>query len=325
MVQCNMIINNGANACGETHMAGPTRFAFGLVAALACISGGNTATGQQAMLDWPARLRADLARVAALEWRLREAAGNSCPAQISDAGLAIDDRRAYARRDWPLLQSAVGLSELPVVVGVATGGPAEQAGVRAGDELVSIGSEQVNAIVTRRGASALAADALFDEIGAVQAGSVVAVEIRRGGVLMTLPLQPVQHCAIRLVLFTDRGVEAHSDTRNVAISTGMLAFARTDDELALAAGHEFAHVINGDRRGGGIAKRRNMEDAADEHGLRLMGCAGYDQASGLTLFERLGANDWLGFLRAPTHRSWKDRIARLRVLPAAGPCPVAKG
>ncbi|MES2302995.1 MAG: M48 family metallopeptidase [Pseudomonadota bacterium] len=279
---------------------------------------------QQAAPDWPLRLRADLARVAALEWRLRDAAGNSCPARISDAGLAIDDRRAYARRDWPLLQSSAGLGELPVVVGVATGGPAERAGLRPGDELVSINSEAVDAVVARRGAGALAADALLDEIGAAQAGSDVAVEVRRGGVSMTLSLQPVRHCAIRLVLFTDRGVDAHSDTRNVAMSTGMLAFARTDDELALAAGHEFAHVINGDRRGGGMAKRRNMEDAADERGFRLMGCAGFDAARGLTLFERLGANDWLGFLRAPTHRSWKDRIARLRALPEAGPCPATK-
>lgn len=281
--------------------------------------------GRQALPDWPLRLRADLARVAALEWRLRDAAGNSCPARIFDAGLAIDDRRAYARRDWPLLQSTVGLGELPVVVGVATGGPAERAGLRPGDELVSISSEPVDAIIARRGASALAADALLDEIGAAEAGEDLTVDVRRGGVSMKLSLHPVQHCATRLVLFTDRGVDAHSDTRNVAISTGMLAFARTDDELALAAGHEFAHVINGDRRGGGITKRRNMEDAADEHGLRLMGCAGYDRARGLTLFERLGANDWLGFLRAPTHRSWKDRIARLRAMPATGPCPETKG
>lgn len=273
--------------------------------------------------DWPMRLRADLSRLGALEWQLREAAGSTCPTQVADAGLTIDDRRAYQKRDWPLLAKALGMGEAPVIAGVAPGSPAHRAGLREGDEIHAIDAEHVDTIIRRRNATALAADALLDEIAAARPGQALAFSVRRRGQAMSLTVKPVHHCGARLVLFTDRSIEAHSDNRNVAISTGMLAFARNDDELALAAGHELAHVINGDRRGGSMSARRRMEDEADALGVQLLRCAGYDTQRGLTLFERLRAKDWLGFLRAPTHRSWSDRVAQLRTLPASS-CPVVR-
>lgn len=282
------------------------------------------AMGQGSTPAWPSRLRNDLGRLGHVEWLLREAAGNACPRQGADAGIVFDDRRAYDKRDWPLLETALDMHGLPVVAGTAPGGPADLAGLRNGDEVVAIGDSPVELIIERRKAGALAADALLAEIADAPPGNDLRIAVRRKGVPLALTMRPVIHCAIRLVLFTDRGVEAHSDSSNVAISTGMLAFARNDDELALAAGHELAHVINGDRRGGGLAARRRMEDAADELGLRLMECGGFARARGLSLFQRLGKNDWLGFLRAPTHRSWSDRVARLRAMPAGPRCPVGK-
>ena len=65
-----------------------------------------------------------------------------------------------------------------------------------------------------------------------------------------------------------------------------------------------------------------MEDDADSLGLKLMRCAGYDGEKALGLFQRLGSGDWLGFLRAPTHRSFAKRVARLRSELAGAACPV---
>lgn len=271
---------------------------------------------------WPLLLRSDLARLGRVEWRLRAAAGNACPRTASDAGLVFDDRRAYGRRDWPLLATTLGMGQFPVIAAVAPDSPAQVAGLHEGDEILGIGGWPVAEIIARRKATALVADALLDEIASAEAGRDLAVEVRRGGQALSLVVRPVAHCAARLVLFTDRSIEAHSDDRNVAISSGMLAFARSDDELALAAGHELAHVIHGDRRGSGIATRRQMEDGADELGFRLVTCAGYDRIRALSLFERLRAKDWLGFLRAPTHRSWSDRVGRLRAMTGEGVCPI---
>lgn len=275
-------------------------------------------------MPWPVRLRLDLDRVGQLEWRLREAAGNACPQSAADAGIVFDDRRAYPASDWPVLAKTLGMGGLPVVASVAANGPAQAAGVRVGDEVVQLGAETPDAIVARRRAGALVADALLDEIAQMPAGRPFAMVVRRDGVLLTLQVTPVQHCAARLVLVAKRGIDAYSDQRNAALTTGLVTFARNDDELAMAAGHELAHVINGDRRGGGIGRRRAMEDAADALGLRLLLCAGYDAENALTLFQRLGKRDWLGFLNAPTHRSYTKRVERLRAQPAVPQCPVVK-
>ncbi len=303
-------------------------FPAGLQLALAFIGVAPLALPAQAATDvardvWPVLLRRDLARVGHVEWRLRRAAGAACPVQAPDVGVVLDDRGAYQKRDWPLLAATVKMDEHPVVASVAPGSPADRAGVRAGDEVLALDGVSAETIIARRPAGTVVADALLDEIARTAPDKAVVFDLRRAGAVLQFSVVPVRHCAVRLVLFTDRSIEAHSDTRNVAISTGMLAFARTDDELALAAGHEIAHVINGDRRGAPAKVRRGMEDAADALGLRLMECAGYARATGITLFERLGSRDWLGFLRARTHRSWKARTQSLQVLPPPAVCPIA--
>lgn len=306
-VEWRMAIRKCANAC---------------LIAILLFAGASPASAET--VDWPVLLRRDLARVARVEWRLRSAAGRTCPKEAADAGVIFDDRRAYDRRDWPLLGTALGMHELPVVAGVAPGGPADVAGLREGDEVVAVGGVPVDAIVARRQAGALVADALLEEIAIAIPDAQLVIDIRREGVALQFKVYPVRHCAARMVLFTDRKIDAHSDDRNVAISTGMVAIAQTDDRLALAAGHELAHVVHGDRAGAGISARRRMEDTADELGLRLMECAGYNKEDGLVLFEQLNKRDWLGFLRAPTHRSWSARVARLRAQPRDATCPVVR-
>lgn len=261
---------------------------------------------------WPVRYWHDVRRMTNIQWRLRQVAENTCPVQAADIGIALDDRRAYQPRDWPLIGQTLGLYERPIVAAIAEGGPAMLAGLLPGDEVETIAGEDVEVIAERRKAGKLVAEELIEEISQKSPGKPFNVGVKRANLSMSIEVVPVKHCAVRLVLVSNNSVDAHSDSHNVAISTGLVAFSQTDDELALAAGHELAHVIHRDRRGGGIAKRRELEDAADSLGLRLMRCAGYDANKGLLLFDRLGARDWLGFLRAPTHRSFKARAQRLR-------------
>ncbi|MBB3860407.1 membrane-associated protease RseP (regulator of RpoE activity) [Novosphingobium hassiacum] len=271
---------------------------------------------------WPVRYRKDLGRIAQIEWRLRDAAGLSCPVSATDIGVVFDDRRAYPKPDWTLLAQVLGMGDRPVVAALAVGGPAAVAGLAVGDEIISIDGEGVEEIAARRNAGSLIGEALLDEIAAKPPGRPVTIAVHRNQSDHNVSIMPVRHCAARLVLVSDRSIDAHSDANNVAISTGLATFARNDDELALAAGHELAHIIHRDRRGAGMKRRRAMEDAADVLGLRLMRCAGFDGDNGLALFERLGARDWLGFLRAPTHRSFKARVERLRAGPLQSECPI---
>ncbi|MCX7284567.1 MAG: M48 family metallopeptidase [Novosphingobium sp.] len=282
-----------------------------VIAAILAGLGGLPAVVHAEEAPWPVRLRQDMARVQQVEWRLRQAADGLCPRTAADIGVALDDRRAYARTDWPLLAQVLGMADRPVVAALTPDGPAAQAGILPGDAIEAIAGEPVEVIIARRRPGPLVADALLEEIAATPPGDPLALSVRRGSITKDIFVIPARHCAARLVLETDRSVDAHSDARNVSISTGLVTLARNDDELAMAAAHELAHIIHGDHKGGGIGKRRRMEDAADSLGLQLLHCARYDAARGIGLFERLRARDWLGFLSAPTHRSFAKRLERL--------------
>lgn len=332
MVQCNMPRKIAASKAGFPMCAAaffrPAHAwqsgAIWLIAAAFLLAATEPAMAQAGVPEWPMLLRQDLARVARVEWRLRKAAGNACPVNAADAGVVLDDRRSYRKRDWPLLERTLGMGENPVIAGIAPGGPADLAGLQEGDELLSLDSVPVETLTEQRKPGLPVPDALLEAIAQTVPHREFSVVVRRQGTVLSAMLHLVQHCAARIVLSTDRSIDAHSDDRNIAISTGMVAFARADDELALVAGHELAHIINRDRRGSSISVRRSMEDRADELGLRLMACAGYDRERGVALFARLDKRDWLGFLRAPTHRSWPARIARLRALSDHSGCPIAK-
>lgn len=282
------------------------------------VSAGETS--DEAVL-WPTRLRADMARVAQVEWRLRDAASGLCPGVAADIGVVFDDRRAYRKADWPVLASTLGLADRPVVAALVPGGPAERAGLVVGDEIEAVGGFSVDAIAERRKAGPLVAEALLEEIATTSPERLIEITVRRQGTNLAVTILPKRHCAARLVLEVDRSIDAHSDARNVSISAGLVTLAQNDDELAMVAGHELAHIIHRDRRGGGISKRRRMEDAADSLGIGLIHCAGYNAAAGSVLLDRLRKRDWLGFLRAPTHRSFSKRVERLQAEIPGLTCP----
>ena len=97
------------------------------------------------------------------------------------------------------------------------------------------------------------------------------------------------HCGIRVILQSSGGIDAHSDGRNVAVSTGLVTFAQTDAQLALAAAHEFGHAIARHGKPKGLNERRHMEDEADLIGIRLAVCAGYDANDAMAAVDAGGA------------------------------------
>ena len=67
------------------------------------------------------------------------------------------------------------------------------------------------------------------------------VQVRRNGEIVTLALEPVLACDYPVVLSTEQEVNAYADGDRIVVTRGMMAFARTDEELALVMSHEMAH------------------------------------------------------------------------------------
>lgn len=81
----------------------------------------------------------------------------------------------------------------------------------------------------------------------------------------------------------------------VYVNTGLLAFVKCEDELAMVLGHEVSHIElrhtspNLLKEALSLGYKKHQEFDADEAGVRLAVAAGYKSRAALTLFRRLAA------------------------------------
>jgi predicted Zn-dependent protease len=112
----------------------------------------------------------------------------------------------------------------------------------------------------------------------------------------------------------------------VVMTTAMLGYARSEDELAVVLGHELSHSILGhqglrDEEGllAGLGIKPNAmwrrEEAADRLGLRLMAAAGYNLDAAIPFWDRyLGQYDWFPqIFRSHPSRGARERIAQQEI------------
>ncbi|WP_170065943.1 M48 family metalloprotease [Novosphingobium guangzhouense] len=273
---------------------------------------GVPASAAPSSEPWPVTLRAQMARLTTIGFRLNHAAVEQCPRTSAAIGLTLDHIGAYPQGDRPAVAQLLGMDDAPQVAGVATGGPADVAGVKVGDDLISIDGRKVSDIVAAMPKGALVSDELEQRLAQLPATAPIRLGLRRGGDDIAVAVQPLQACAARYVIKTDGGIDAFSDAENVAISSKLIAFTANDDELALIAGHELGHIAHQDGDAGSITQRRAMEDRADITGLHFAACAGFDPEAGLQFWLRRERQDMLRWFRDPTHRSRTERVKLMR-------------
>lgn len=298
-----------------------------LLGALPALAAAAASASAPAPEPWPQRLQQQMARTAAIGWRLNDAAAALCPVRAAPIGAQLDYIGAYAPSDRRYVAEVLGLGEAPQVFSVIPDSPAALAGLRPGDELVAVNGQAWRTIAAGLRDPDLVADELQAQIAAVPADHPLVLAIRRGAQTLEVPIARAERCAVGFVVKSRGGLDAYSDSANVAISAKLVDFAGSDDELALILAHELAHVMYQDKRAMPLRTRRLAEDRADYAGALLARCAGYDIARGAAVFRRIGKHDWLDWLGAPTHRSMRARAARLQAMTpggAADACPLAQ-
>lgn len=281
---------------------------------------GHAVSANAPDVPWPVRLRAQMARVSTVGYRLAAVTHGMCNPQMALTGLSIDYLAAYPSADRSAVAALLHMSDLPQVASVAPGSPADRAGVREGDDIAAIDGIPAATLAARSRDSGLLADEIEDRLAATPVGGTIALTVVRNGTPIEMTVDPGRGCAARFIVKTGKGLTAFSDPRNVAVGEGLVDFSRTDDELALVLGHELAHIVHRDA----VNKtpgQRTKEDRADVLGAVLARCAGYDIETALAFWPRYNKQDWLRFFRDPTYRSVDSRIALIRANAMSGPCP----
>ena len=272
-------------------------------------------------------LRQDDLRVGAVAYRLALAGSALCPERYPLTGLLFHHLAEYEPRDRPLMVRRYGLDRGPGVLAVIAGTPAARAGLIAGDVLLAVDGRplptgaSVAAEARREKWRRLASEA-EDELEAALRHGPVDLRVLRGGREVALRLGSIPACLGRVRLARSTQVNAFATDRAVVMTTAMLRFLRSDDELAVVVGHELAHIIfhhrqmrneEGILRGLGIKPSAvwKREETADRFGLRLMAAAGYDLDSAIPFWRRyLGKYDWFPqIFRSHPSLGARERIA----------------
>jgi len=314
----------------------------GLIFALLVLAGA----GARAQDDREASLLATRAldqRVAAVGHRLAVGARDLCRDPVNRPGFTLHDLSQYGADFRAAASRAFGLGGGPGVLALVPGGPAERAGLRLDDVVLSLDGMPLPRGEPPRGRSFERMAQILDALDAAFADGAADAQIRRAGAPVTLHLGSEPGCASRFQLLLERGMNARADGRYVQVTVPLVSYAADDAELAAVLAHEFAHNLLGHRvrldqagvsRGvfanfGRNARTiRETEVEADRMSVYLMERAGYDPQAAVRFWARFGRRG-LNFLGSPTHPNWRRRVALLeaeiaaiRSVRAAGRVPV---
>jgi hypothetical protein len=287
-------------------------------------------------------LRAEDRTIATIGYRIASRASRFCPEPYPLTGLLFHHLPEYRLADRAALVQRYGLDRGPGILAVIDGSPAAQAGLAAGDVLLSVNGKpfpsplQIAAEPERKRwrKSVEATEALLEE--QLRLGRVELIVLRDGREL-EIELVPISGCPARVRLARSSQVNAFATGRYVVMTTGLLGFTSDEDELAIALAHELAHNIlkHADRleaqkvptgflRGFGknASRIRATEEEADRLGIKLAWAAGYDVSAAIPFWRRFYAKyDSPQLFRTHPGLGARERLIAdaISELPAAAP------
>lgn len=225
-------------------------------------------------------------------------------------GFSAKNKYSYSA-DYVTAAQALGLGEQLKITGVLPNSGASQAGVQAGDLLVTVEDKPMpQGPNAEREASALLGPLVGQR-------SRIKLGLLRNEKSITVAVPLTLACGFGIELGNTDNVNAYSDGRRVLVTRGMLNFVRNDTELAYVLAKELAHnalrhpaqqrmtgtvggiinnlihitpdnsMLNG--TGGVKAMPQELDAAADTLALYMLTRAGYDIDGASAFWRRLAA------------------------------------
>lgn len=235
-----------------------------------------------------------LTRVQDVAFPLLLASAEWCPFDLEATyGFFLADRQASGNggRD--------GSWESIVVSYVHPWSPAASVDLRLGDQILEVNTRDVKGI---------AAEEVMGLVRSLTRARIqpLQLDVFRLGRRHRLYLDAVPACQFSLRVIPTEQINAFSNGRQVAVTTGLMRFVRSDDELAWVLAHEIAHNVLGHVENAKLqamlsallgatvgepaslsAPPRSLEAQADYLGSYVMVRAGYDLQAVRRVWQRL--------------------------------------
>ncbi|WP_156353191.1 MULTISPECIES: M48 family metallopeptidase [unclassified Sphingomonas] len=279
---------------------------------------------------------ADL-RLGAIGYRLATANAPLCSEIVPVPGMVVHAIDQYAESEQATARTVFGFATAIAVEGVIPGSPADRAGIRADDSIVSVNGKAVP--VASGGGHVGTRDAMVALIDAQPADRPLALVLRRASAERAVRVAPSPGCRTLFELRVGTAMDAVADGRLVQISSAFLD-RLADPALAVVVAHELSHnILNHHARleAAGVSRgllrelgrngriHRRTEDEADRLGVHLLRNAGWDPQEAVRFWQGPGARIDGGIFHSRTHSSAGKRAeliaAELAALPKDAPIP----
>lgn len=127
--------------------------------------------------------------------------------------------------------SKLNLGSEPQISLVVPSSPADPAGLRANDKIM-----EVNGVVTQT-----VSDTTKQIREAAANGNPVTFTIQRADERQMISVTPVMACKSRVAMVIDNSINTAVDGEVIQITSGLLYFAESDEEIAAIVSHQLAH------------------------------------------------------------------------------------
>jgi Zn-dependent protease with chaperone function len=187
--------------------------------------------------------RDDRIRLLQVTYRLTTASADLCGDNVTGAtGLFLWSARNFRDEEQKLARAAYDIHDGYSVLAVAADSPAAKAGLRAGDRIVSVDGVAVPE-ATRASLSVMRDRAKAAFAKKQPLSMVIAHKGSRDSETVTVPL--IAACDYQAGIVRNEIVNAFADGSQIVVTTGMMNFVRSDEELAMIVGHELSHNFLG--------------------------------------------------------------------------------
>jgi hypothetical protein len=253
------------------------------------------------------------ARLATIGHRLAKANAPFCDHKMGyNPGWVLHDIAQYP--DAEAAKAAFGFTQPVEVAFVVVDGDAETQGVKTGDGLIRIGNRDIASFAQSKPLSVQRLDAVRTLLNDLWGPNFLApLRVQRGAETRELLFQLNPVCASHFWVDASTKIDAGADGDQVRVTSALIDFVTSDDELATVAAHELAHNLLGHPTGSATSRKSKSITAteleADRLSLWLLTNAGYDPQAAVRFWQRCGPKSCVGLFRYP---GWKKRVAGIQ-------------
>ncbi|MGB5345661.1 MAG: M48 family metallopeptidase [Woeseia sp.] len=175
-------------------------------------------------------------RLQRVSWPILRDASQLCEGNLAPRfGFQFDSVHSYSKEYQTAAAAVLKLSNSVSVVSVAPGSPADIAGIKFGDAVLTIND---NAITGGKEGVKRAQRIIAK---ALEKSPELKLTLSRKGEVIPVDITGQSMCRFSALLMSTDVVNAYADGNAIYVTSGMMRFAADDNQLAVVVAHELAH------------------------------------------------------------------------------------